>query len=152
MAYRDKYNLEPLHVRAWLRTGVAADKYLPLDGILLYQAHRDQSGPQIVTIPGEYTQKGVCTLPLAITHFNRGNWYYRCSWAQWSHDVEGCDYWNKRFDSKFADMIDFKGRGKVQTGKGRYKAYHMPIFYPNYPPDFASADTSQSSRISVLRS
>jgi CRISPR type IV-associated protein Csf3 len=44
--------------------------------------------------------------------------------------VEGCDYWNKRFDSRYADLVDFGGRrGKVIIEKGPYKAYHMPIFY-----------------------
>lgn len=130
MAYRDRYDLEPLHIRAWLRTAVVADQWLPLDGVLLYQAHRDAMGPQIVTIPGEYSAQGISTLPLAIEHPGRRIWYYRCSWAQWSHDVEGRDYWNKRFDSAFADLVDFGNRrGKVIVGEGRYKAYHMPIFY-----------------------
>lgn len=130
MVYRDKYTLEPLHVRAYLRTPVIADRWLPLDGVLLYQAHRDKMGPRIVTIPGDYTCNGVSTLPLAIEHPGRHNWYYRCSWAQWSHDVEGCDYWNKRFDAKFAYLVDFQGkRGKVMIQKGQYKAYHMPVFY-----------------------
>ena len=130
MAYRDRYNLEPLHIRANLRTPVVADRWLPLDGVLLYQAHRDKLGPQIVTVPGDYTCQGVSTLPLEIEHPGRRNWYYRCSWAEWSHDIEGQDYWNKRFDSKFADLVDFgKRRGKVSIRQGRYKAYHMPVFY-----------------------
>lgn len=130
MAYRDKYVLESLRIRAKLRTGVVADKWLPLDGILLYQAHRDLLGSQDVTIPGDYTDYGVSTLPLGIIHPGRRNWYYQCSWAQWFHDIEGNDHWNKRFDSKFADMVDFgKRRGKVLIEQGKYKAYHMPIFY-----------------------
>jgi len=130
MAYRDRYKLEPLHVRAYLRTPVIADHWLPLDGMLLYQAHRDKLGPQAVTIPGDYTCQGVSTLPLGIVHPGRRNWYYRCSWAQWSHDVEGKDHWNKRFDAQFAHLVDFRGRrGKVVIEQGRYKAYHMPVFY-----------------------
>lgn len=130
MAYRDRYNLEPLRVRAWLRTAVVADTQLPLDGMLLYQAHRKKDGPQDVTIPGNYTAQGISTLPLDIVAPGRRNWYYKCSWAQWSHDVEGRDYWNKRFDSALADLVDFgKRRGKIQIGEGKYKSYHMPIFY-----------------------
>jgi hypothetical protein len=130
MAFRDRYDLEPLRVRAWLRAGVVADEFLPLDGVLLYQAHREKDGPQAVTIPGAYTCNGVSTLPLAIEHPGRRKWYYRCSWAQWSHSVEGQDHWNKRFDSKFADLIDWGGRrGKVHIEQGKYKAYHMPLFY-----------------------
>jgi hypothetical protein len=130
MAYRDRYDLEPLRIRAWLRTGVIADRWLPLDGVLLYQAHRDMMGPQVVTIPGDYSCQGASTLPLAIEHPGRRNWYYRCSWAQWSHQVEGTDHWNKRFDSSLADLVDFRGRrGKVIVGEGQFKAYHMPVFY-----------------------
>lgn len=130
MAFRDRYDLEPLRVRATLRTGILCDRYLPLDGVLLYQAHRDALGRQDATIPGEYSAQGISTLPLAIEHPGRRNWYYRCSWAQWSHSVEGTDYWNKRFDSQFADLVDFgRRRGKVIIEQGQYKAYHMPVFY-----------------------
>lgn len=130
MAYRDRYSLEPLRIRAYLRTGIVADRWLPLDGILLYQAHRDKDGPQAMTTPGDYTIQGVSTLPLGIIHPGRQNWYYQCSWAQWSHNVEGRDHWNKRFDTQFANLVDFSGRrGKVVIEQGRYKAYHMPVFY-----------------------
>jgi hypothetical protein len=72
----------------------------------------------------------VSTLPLAIEHPGRRNWYYRCSWAQWSQDVEGRDHWNKRFDTSFASLVDFGGRrGKIIIEQGKYKAYHMPVFY-----------------------
>lgn len=132
MIYRDKYNLEPLHITAHLRTGIVCDRWLPLDSVLLYQACRDALGSQIVTIPGGADVQGVGTLPLGIVHLGRRNWYYQCSWAQpqpwWI--AEGQDHWNKRFDSKFADLINFgKRRGKVIIEQGRYKAYHMPVFY-----------------------
>ncbi len=125
---------EPLRVRAWLRSGVISDRWLPLDGILLYQATRMDLGEQLMTIPGKSllaapqgdTHKG--RLPLAIVHGK--SWYYRCSWAQWSHDIEGQDYWNKRFDQSLAYLIDFAGkRGYIETKAGHLKAYHMPIFY-----------------------
>jgi len=132
MAYRDRYDLEPLHITAHLRTGVVCDRWLPLDGILLYQACRDALGPQTVTIPGGQAMQGVGTLPLGIVHPGRCNWYYQCSWAQpqpwWAG--EGQDHWNKRFDQGFAYLVDFQGRrGKVIIEQGRYKAYHMPLFY-----------------------
>jgi len=131
MAYRDRFSLEPLRIRANLRTGVVADRWLPLDGILLYQAHRMEAGggPE-ATIPGEYTRQKIATLPLGIVHPGRKNWYYQCSWAQWSHNIEAQDHWNKRFDSRLADLIDFDGkRGNVIIKSGQYKAYRMPIFY-----------------------
>jgi CRISPR type IV-associated protein Csf3 len=131
MGYRDRYNLEPLRIRAMLRSGVVSDHWLPLDGILLYQSHRDQCGVQEQTFPGQYSgQMKIATLPLGIIHPGRRNWYYQCSWAQWSHNIEGQDYWNKRFDNAFADLINFDNkRGKVIIEEAKYKAYHMPIFY-----------------------
>jgi CRISPR type IV-associated protein Csf3 len=131
MAYRDRYNLEPLRVRAWLRCGVVSDKFLPLDGPLLYQSHRyDAGGGPDVTIPGDYTTNSISTLPFGITHPGRKDWYYQCSWAQWSHEIEGQDHWNKRFDTAFADLVNFGSkRGKLIIEQGQYKAYHMPVFY-----------------------
>lgn len=131
MSYRERYHLEPLQIRAYLGSNVIADEYLPLDGILLYQAHRELHGARAYTLPGEYTVNGVSTLPLEITHPGRKLWYYNCSWAQWpSHAVEGLDYWNKRFDNSLASLVDFEGkRGKVIIEQGEYKAYRMPVYY-----------------------
>lgn len=123
---------EPLHIRAHLRTPVVADEWMSLDGLLLYQVHRFQAGggPE-AAVPGGSRTNSVARLPLATVRFGQRDWFYRCSWAQWpEHTVEGQDYWNKRFDSRFADLIDFEGRrGKVTIKSGQYKAYHMPIFY-----------------------
>lgn len=123
---------EPLRIRAHLRTPVVADEWMPLDGLILYQAHRYQAGggPE-ATIPGGHNTNTVARLPIDTVRFGRRDWYYKCSWAQWpDHAVEGQDYWNKRFDSQFADLVDFGGRrGKVKIKSGQYKAYHMPIFY-----------------------
>jgi CRISPR type IV-associated protein Csf3 len=123
--------LEPIHIRAYLRTPVIADRFLPLDGLLLYQAHRALAGggPE-QTIPGGEQTNTVSRLPLGTVRHGRRDWYYKCSWAQWSHTVEGRDHWNKRFDSAIADMVDFQGkRGKVIIEQGKYRAYHMPVFY-----------------------
>lgn len=131
MAYRDRYQLSPLCIRAYLRSPVCSDRFLPLDGILLYQAHREQDGPQDYTLAGAYTGQSISTLPLGIIRPGRKDWFYQCSWAQWpEHTVEGIDHWNKRFDAGFADLVDFDGkRGKVIIEQGRYKAYHSTLFY-----------------------
>lgn len=123
---------EPLRVTARLRTGVVADRWLPLDGVLLYQACREQLGPQAVTTPGGSQVPGNVSVPLKVIHPGQGHWYYACSWAQpqpwWA--AEGQDHWNKRFDNALADLVDFGGRrGKVIIEQGQYKAYHMPIHY-----------------------
>ncbi len=138
MASRNKQarHEEPLRVRARLRSGVVSDLYLPLDGILLYQAHREAEGAQTFALPGEYSSRGGVSLPLATAQYanhDYSKWYqyYRCSWAQWpEHTSEAADHWNKRFDLTFADLIDFRGRrGRVEVGSGPYKAYHQTIFY-----------------------
>lgn len=125
---------EALRVRACLRSGVISDRWLPLDGLLFYQAVRRDLGPQELTLPGAsmlQQPKGAETinrLPLKYVHAK--DWYYHCSWARWSHTEEGQDHWNKRFDVGFADLVDFRGRrGRVTIEKNEYKAYHMPLWY-----------------------
>ncbi len=131
MGSREVLPLEPLRVRAWLRAPVVSDRWLPLDGMLLYQEHRDRCGQQNYTLPGEYSAKSVGMLScLGMAGPGGREWFYRCSWAQWSAYAEGQDHWNKRFDASLASLIDFDGRrGRVDTKAGTYKAYHMPVFY-----------------------
>jgi hypothetical protein len=130
MSFRDQFDFEPLRIRAWLRTPVVGDQYMPLDGVLLYQAHRYQAGGFCpYTIPGAYTTQGVSTIPVAIEHPGRRNWYYRASWAQWGPHTDGRDHWNKRFDMKHLRFADLGRKSKITTKSGEFKQYHMPIFY-----------------------
>lgn len=129
-------DFEPLLVRALLRSGVASDAFLPLDGILMYQAHREKEGAQAATIPGEYSSQGGVSLPLAAQSyanhdFTKWYQYYKCSWAQWpDHTIQAQDYWNKRFDLGFAEWIDFQGKkGTVLIDKGEFKSYHNALYY-----------------------
>jgi CRISPR type IV-associated protein Csf3 len=122
---------EPMKITAWLQCGVVSDWTLPIDSILYYQAARDRWGSLDVTIPGEgilQKQHGNL-LPLKRVHAVQ--WYYCASFAQWSQPVaEGQDHWNKRFDQGYASLVDFGSkRGKVIVEAGKYKAYHMPVFY-----------------------
>ena len=124
-------DFESLRVNVTLRSNIVCDAWLPLDAILLYQASREQFGPQAATLPGGESESQDVPMPLAIR--NPGpDWYYACSWAQpqpwWV--AEGIDHWNKRFDSAFAFLVDFAGKSaKVIIEKGTYRAYHMPIYY-----------------------
>lgn len=126
-------NFEPLQITAVLRTAVISDQWLPLDGILLYQQTRDDLGAQSMTTPGVSNlaqPKGEAMkskLPIKTVHSKE--WYYRCSWAEWSPNVEAKDYWNKRYDNDLSDFVSFKGRGTVKIEAGAYKAYHQPVFY-----------------------
>jgi CRISPR type IV-associated protein Csf3 len=123
-----------LMITAKLCTPVVSDEWLPLDAILDYQVKRKRFGPQVITLPGGGMKRNRPDpdVPLRAIYPDTDNWYYACSWAQpqpwWTQ--EGQDYWNKRFDSSFADLVNFnKRRGKVAIAQGPYKAYHMPIFY-----------------------
>jgi len=125
---------ESLKVTAFLQCGVIADWTLPLDGVLFYYQMRATYGPQDSTIPGasDVAIKGqIKHMPLKIMNVHQPDWYYACSFAQWPAAVaEGQDHWNKRFDASLADLVDFGGqRGKVIIEQGRYRAYHMPVFY-----------------------
>ena len=116
-----------------MRSNVIADRWLPLDGILFYQAHRHALGPEPLTKPGGASKPHRnITVPLKCINPGTEDWYYACSWARpqpwWV--AEGRDAWVKRFDSRLSDIVDFQGRrGKVIIEEGTYKAYHMPIYY-----------------------
>lgn len=128
-------DFEPLRIRAWMRTSIVSDSWLPLDGAIFAQTVRRDLGPQEMTISGTSLfaeEKGLKMrgdrLPIGYVHAK--DWYYRCSWAQWGPYVDGQDAWAKRFDMTCADLIDFRGkRGRVDTSAATYKAYHMPVFY-----------------------
>ncbi len=131
MAYRETFR--PLKITAYFRTGVACDRWLPLDGIVLYQATRDRYGQRHASLPGgDAGVSDSASTPLKLVGYGTPDWYYACSWAQpqpwWM--AEGQDYWNKRFDQSYSSLVDFgEKRGKVIIEQGKYKAYHMPLFY-----------------------
>lgn len=126
---------QSLRVRAYFRSAVVSDPWLPLDGALFYQHVRRDLGAQQMTTSGlsplaqpKGNEIKGGRLPIAIVHAK--DWYYRCSWAQWGPYVEGQDYWSKRFDQTHASLIDFRGRrGKIDIRLGAYKAYRMPMYY-----------------------
>jgi CRISPR type IV-associated protein Csf3 len=127
-------DFQPLRVTAWLQCGVVSDAYLPLDGILLYQAMRDRYGARVTSAVGQQgsEEHRHASVPLAICERDIPHWYYACSFAQparwWAG--EGQDAWNKRFDAGLAHLIDFDGkRPRVLVESGKYRAYHMPLFY-----------------------
>ncbi len=126
--------LEPLRVRAWLRTPVVCEPSLPLDGILHYQALRERYGAESATVPGGVLgrpENSAPLLPLAVCA-DGGDpyWYYASSWAQWPEDADGQDTWNKRLATTHIGLLAETGRPmRVQIKRGCYRAYHMPIFY-----------------------
>jgi CRISPR type IV-associated protein Csf3 len=125
-----------LRITAHLTCGVISDRFLPLDGILYYQVARDMYGPQIVTGSGRNPWRNpghgrLLGLPIVRINPDREDWYYAASFAVWpEHSCEGQDHWNKRLDVSLVDLIDMQGRrGNIPIATGRYRSYHMPVFY-----------------------
>ena len=124
---------EPLRLRAYLQCGVISDEYLPIDSVLYYHAMRDEYGDQDVTVSGEEhpVRNAAVSLPL-LRHEEHGpHWYYAASFARWSQPVANdMSHWNKRVALEHSDLIDFGSRKpRFDVASGRYKSYHMPIFY-----------------------
>jgi CRISPR type IV-associated protein Csf3 len=119
---------EKLRIRAYLQCGVVSNGWIPFDAILFFIKMRERYGSQDITIPGsKQHEKAGVELPFERRE-KLGEWYYACSFAQWPEQIaDGCDHWNKKFDSKLMDYLEW--RGKINIGSGKYRAYHMPIFY-----------------------
>jgi len=121
-----------LRIRAYLRSGVISDQYLPLDGILYYQLVREKMGEQILTRPGESNiREGTgLYLPLKLAgDRDDGTWFYNCSFAQWSDDMIEDD----SFKVKKLDFVEYKNylneNRVVYSSRGKFKAYHIKVYY-----------------------
>lgn len=131
--YADTFT--PLRVTAILGSNVIADEYLPLDGIIRFQAFRDAYGWREASLPGGEGDAVPNLPPKAMPLAKRSvgaDWYYACSFAMpqpwWV--AEGTDHWNKRFDNDLAWLLDpDQSPQRVIIEKGRYRAYHMPVYY-----------------------
>lgn len=147
---------QPVRVRAYLQTPVIADAFLPLDGVLAYIARRRKYGFPDASLPGESLLPDGEQLPnLPLDHIGHPlpSWYYACSFAQWPEMVEGVDHWNKRLDQSLAYLVDFGGKSSaVDISAGKYKAYHMPVFYRHalYVDWYAMATPDKLRRLLVF--
>jgi len=128
----DVRNHRPLQITAELRTPVITDEWLPFDGMLYHQAMRERWGGLVLTWPGA-NNNGAQPVRLPLKKCGVGEeWYYAASFAQprqwWV--VEGIDHWAKRFDQSLVSLLARDGKRCVlNTRSGRYKLYHMPVFY-----------------------
>lgn len=121
---------ESLKITAHLRCGVVSDATLPVDAILLYAAARERWGAQDLTQPGVSMVDLDHDNLLPVERVHGPQWYYHASFAQWPATVtEGQDYWNKRLDMSLVSLLDTGGKRKIDVGSGRYRSYHMPMFY-----------------------
>ena len=125
--------MAPLRITAWLQSPVLSDNYLPIDGVLYYEAMRRRYGDQYLTTPGGMHPAAVpgTQLPLARREEHGPMWYYAASFAQWSEPIaRGQDHWNRRVDMSLVDLVDWQGRkSRIDVASGAYKSFHMPIYY-----------------------
>ena len=121
-----------LRVRAYLRSGIVSDEYLPLDGILYYHFIRAKFGSQDISKSGESNirEGSGFNLPLKRTGPKEGHaWFYNCSFAQWAGDmIESHAFKVKQGDwlryPQFQDDIK-----RTNQSRGKFKAYHIKMYY-----------------------
>ena len=122
-----------LRVRAYLRTGVISDQYLPLDGVLYYHLVRREMGEQIISKSRESTvREGQnITLPILKCNFKNRNetWFYACSFAQFSDKIAE----DSSFKVKSGDWLRhgafFDAKKKVDIQRGKFKNAHIKMYY-----------------------
>jgi CRISPR type IV-associated protein Csf3 len=120
-----------LKIRAYLRTGVISDQYLPLDAVLYYHAVRAMLGEQIVTKPNESSiREGIgVRLPLKKGGGKDEKWYYNCSFAQWPINVVE----NSSFKVKQSDWLRhsdyYNEKKKIEIKRGKHKPAHIKLYY-----------------------
>lgn len=143
------YQMEPCTVTAWLAGPLAVTRPedLALDGLTQWALLTALLGEQFYTLPGPRKSPLFVRLPLAlqgpaaarIARFRSGfwpdiardfqdqPWWWACSSAELV-DVAAREthYWNKRFDTREADLLSEQTK-TVVIENGRYKAYHQPL-------------------------
>lgn len=126
-------NFEPIRIRAYLQSGVISDQFLPLDGVIYYQLMREAFGENVYSLPNEVNLPSAhsITLPFLIENEGSEDWFYKCSFAQWSAEViEDQQTYSKRFDLSRSGIVDFgKKKAHVDNQRGTYKSYHVKVYY-----------------------
>lgn len=118
-----------IKIRAYLQSEVITDGYCPLDAPLYSHMIRDLLGQQHISKPLESSVReslGVY-LPILKQNTKSDNWFYACSFAQWSKGFKRSKQMKtRRFDIEDGmKYIGFKKGRKVETGKGAYKNYFI---------------------------
>jgi len=141
---------QPLVVRAEMTAGVAIDRMFTLDGLLgaaiirvpeLREDSRHRRHFQFLcrkhgreAAEARYAERGWPVpgehfLPLAAWgHGASAKWVYCASYGApdepWEHDLQ---YWNRRMDAEAVLRWVSEPPKKIETAKGPYKGYHMPV-------------------------
>lgn len=126
----DKYNFEPLKIRAYLASPVLTDGYCPIDGALYYHFIRRKYGVKHRSTPlsSEMKEYGGEQLPILKKQPKSESWFYSASFAQWHQAANyGKTMSTRRFDIEGAmKYVDFgKTTGQVEIKKGPFKNYYF---------------------------
>lgn len=120
-----------LRIRAYLRSGIISDQFLPLDAVLYYHLVREKMGVQVLTKPNESNiREGAnITLPIKKGGAKDETWYYNCSFAQWSNNkVENSSFKVKQGDwLRFSDY--YNNKNKIGIKRGKHKPAHIKLYY-----------------------
>lgn len=119
--------MKNLKIRAYIRTEIITDRYLPLDGLLYYQAVRRELGPPDISLSNKPTLPGGFSVDLPFAKTEGEDWFYKCSFAQWSPNaVEHSGFYTKRFDLQHASHLT--NEKKVETKRGHFKNLHNKVY------------------------
>lgn len=126
-----KDTFKQLRIRAYLKTGVISDQYLPLDGVLYYHLVRQEMGVELTTKSRESNVRECqcITLPIKKGGAKDETWYYNCSFAQFpTHTIE-----DSSFKVKSGDWLrhenHFNAKKKIDTTRGKFKNAHIKLYY-----------------------
>lgn len=120
-----------LRIRAYLKTGVISDQFLPLDGVLYYHLVRKTMGEEVISKSRESSLRvgANITLPIKKSGPKNDFWFYACSFAQFP-DVVAED---SSFKVKSGDWLKhsdyFNGKRKIDNQRGKFKNAHIKLYY-----------------------
>ena len=120
-----------LRIRAYLKTGVISDQYLPLDGVLYYHLVRREMGEEVITKSRESNvrQGANITLPIKKSGPKNEFWFYACSFAQFSKTIVE----DSSFKVKSGDWLRysqyFNVKKKIDIQRGKFKNAHIKLYY-----------------------
>lgn len=120
-----------LRIRAYVKTGVISDQYLPLDGVLYYHLVRREMGEELISKSREsVVRKGAnLTLPIKKSGPKDDNWFYACSFAQFSQDVVEDSSFKVKSGDWLRHEAHFNAKKKIDTTRGKFKNEHIKLYY-----------------------
>ncbi len=118
---------ENLKITAYLGTEVITDGYCPLDAKIYYHFCRNKFGVQHRTrsLASNIDESSNIQLPILKVNHKKKDWFYACSFAQWSANSKyGKSVKARRFAIDKAVKYIEKPK-KVELRKGQFKNYFI---------------------------